>query len=209
MFHYKRQYTIRLLGERRVKFLSLSFILLELCIAFFALSFIQFEFPGNKTLYLLFLGSYGLLTIGNLYMSINTYKKLLHAPIFNGLNFIVLGATCFVAAALNLYPYHILLVAVSILIFIMAVILIGLFLRLIKYFNFKSKGSFAAGFLGILIGRLIYSIAKNYLDNDSNKIFFVVCLGLLAFIFGFFGVFSINKTIIIKSKFNVQIKYDK
>ena len=217
MFYNKYEYKVRLLGEKRVRAVSVSFILLELGVLFFVASGIHFELSDNVVIYAILYSSYGFLMIGNAYMLFHTERKLKTAPLWSGLTFFLFGITMVVAFLILLFGKDYFKVTLFTGIYLLLFAVIGLIFRAINFYNLKKRtrnrsagSTFLIYFIGVGIGRSIAAYVEyKYGDAGMNPTF-MICFIILAILLGFAGVFSMNKYYLAKRlTYQSSISYKK
>lgn len=131
--------TVHLLGEQRVRTVSLGMLLLAIVMVFILTLLIHLDEEDNIILYALTYSTYTLIFIGNLYLLFNTEFKLFVAPLWIALSFLVLGVTSFVICAVLLWKSQFMNVFLSTVGYIEMLAVIGCIFKVIRFYSFKSR----------------------------------------------------------------------
>lgn len=195
--------TVNLMGERRVRLFSFCMMLLIICMLFFLTFLVHFEEKYNLILYALVYSVYASIFIGNLYLFVNTERKLFIAPLWVGLSFLVLGGTLFVIFAFLLWGSQLINVFLSTVVYFVVLIAIGCLLKAIKFYSFKNKSkigsSVFAGIFGVGVGRAFDAFIKVRYGETVVNTMMPSLLFLLSMFFGIAGILYINQYFLIKS----------
>lgn len=182
--------TLRFAGEKRVKSLSSSILGLSVCILFFLIFPIHFIFNDNLPLYILAFGCYALVFGGNLFLVINTDKKLFLAPFWHGFFFLVTGIMLIVVVCFSQWA-HSLKTIILIIGGYVFLLLAGCWMlqtvRFSESWNRKSKISVGAG----IAGGSGYAAAHVFgpaLGKDGSEAFLLVSAAIFSVLFGILGL---------------------
>lgn len=202
MRYRKSTNTVRLLGEQRVRTVSIGMLLFAVSMVFFLTLLIHLDEEDNIILYALTYSTYTLIFIGNLYLLFNTRFKLFVAPLWIGLSFLALGVTSFVICAILLWKSLFMNIFLSTVGYIAALAVIGCIFRAIRFYSFKSSskvGSSAlAGAFGVGIGRSLYAFLKETHSETAYETIMPLLLLFISSFFGIIGVLYINQYFFIK-----------
>lgn len=196
--------TIKLMGERRIKTFAIGMVLMIAGLSIFISLLIHFAEADNLALYLLLYGLYGLTMAGNIYLLINTERKLVKAQLLQGLSMIVLALTAFVIFMFLLLGNQFSIISLYSACFLLVLTLARWILVKINYHNFKNSVKYGASFLicmiGVAIGCIIYEYIKNLYGITGTLILAIFCSFSLSVLFGILGVFGINRYLLASKK---------
>lgn len=200
------------MGTRRIRGFNSAMLLLFFTLgATFVLVIHLFE-SDNLVLYIIMIIVYGFTLISNISMLHNTDDKIILSQLMMGFSMLVLALSCFVPCLFIVLGNKFTAIFFCILGFFLFLAILRWVLIKIHYYNFNSQASPQKTFLfciiGVLIGRFIYQMTK-FNCGESVQTLIMVLSGLtLSILFGFIGVFGINRYILARSpEFQGHITY--
>lgn len=192
--------TLRLMGEKRIKMVSSSMLLLSfIFIPLFTLIIHTVE-NDNLILYLLLYIAYGLAIVSNIYMLINTSCKLIKSQFLSGLSLVLLSLTLFVVALFIFFGNTYSKITIFSIAYIILLIFIEWIFRKLDFYSLRSGNksvkigiSISASIFGILIGKCIGQNVISQYGENTKKFLIIICILLISITFGVAGIFYINK----------------
>ena len=205
--------TVQLMGERRIRSVSIGMLLLVISMLFFLTLFIHLDEEDNIILYALTYSAYALIFIGDLYLLVDTESKLFIAPLWVGLSFLVLSITLFVIFAFQLWGSQLMNVFLTTIVYFVVLIVIGYILKAIRFYGFKNRSkvgsSVFTGIFGVGVGRALSVFIKETYGETAVNAMMPSLLFLLSVISGIAGILYMNQYFLIKSRgYRKNIRFD-
>ncbi len=213
MRYSKATDTVHLMGERRIRSVSIGMLLLVISMLFFLTLSIHLDVEDNIVLYALTYSAYALVFIGNLYLLVDTESKLLIAPLWAGLSFLVLSITLFILFAFQLWGSQFMNVFLATVVYAAVLIVTGCVFKAIRFYSFKNRSkvgsSVFTGIFGVGVGRALSIFIKETYGETAVNAMMPSLLFLLAVISGIAGILYMNQYFLIKGRgYRKNIRFD-
>lgn len=204
---------IRLLGTKRIRMFSVGMLILIPSILFLYTLVIHYTMPNNLIVFFFLYSVFVTLFIVDIYLLFKTNDKLLVANLYVGISYFAFSLLTFCTFVFIIAKGRV----TGIYILIGSYIIVGIIAELIifkkKLFNFKQLGKISDSILlymlGVGIGKGSYEFIKKAYGYNASDIMGIGTSFLLAIIFGFLGLFYINKYYIVsKYYYQMYVAYD-